>query len=432
MAPTLTWGAGPHGEWWPCPRAGTSGATKRLADLSGVEPLKRVAARLRALLSADTDQALVRARASGEVLVGGDAAGLHSILRSVIVNLYASGSLRLEARARVGSAGALSYAGRIFWRLRSRPYPLWSVVHHGHRRDTDHRRASSSGPRGRTAAGAVNNRTFFDIVLLRHGELGAPLRLAAVRLHGGARRPPVPRDHRVCQLLTGISRAAKPSFGAFDPPIHALPDHRRSSGGKDVRRCCAVGPASAPDGRDRPPHRALAASAVPRTHQEELQRSARPGARSASRCSMSTSSRGSTTPRAPCRDSALQLLARRLRKSVRTSDLVARFGGEEFVVAFPRMDVDRAVRRVNELRRSSRAFASDRWQAYPALTLSAGVGAGPRTARPSRRFWPGWTSASMRRRRPGRNRVIGPRGTSRPRGGSAVDPACRRHGSLHP
>src|SRR5215468_3446715 len=49
-------------------------------------------------------------------------------------------------------------------------------------------------------------------------------------------------------------------------------------------------------------------------------------------------------------DRALQLLAGRLRKSVRSSDLVARFGGEEFVIAFPRLDVDRALRRVNELR----------------------------------------------------------------------------------
>ncbi|HZJ54604.1 MAG TPA: hypothetical protein VFD38_10740, partial [Myxococcaceae bacterium] len=46
--------------------------------------LQKVAARLRALLSADTDQALVRARGSGEVLVGAMRLGL--IMTIVVTN----------------------------------------------------------------------------------------------------------------------------------------------------------------------------------------------------------------------------------------------------------------------------------------------------------------------------------------------------------
>ena len=114
-------------------------------------------------------------------------------------------------------------------------------------------------------------------------------------------------------------------------------------------------------------------------------------------------------------DRALQVLAERLRKSVRTSDLVARFGGEEFVVAFPRMDVERAVKRVNELRLELGGVPIPvPGHGAKNLTLSAGVGSWPADgetfedvlARIDERLYEAKTQ--------GRNRVIGPRSHLRP------------------
>ena len=114
-------------------------------------------------------------------------------------------------------------------------------------------------------------------------------------------------------------------------------------------------------------------------------------------------------------DRALQVLAERIRKSVRTSDLVARFGGEEFVVAFPRMDVERAVKRVNELRAElGEVPIPVVGHGTKHLTLSAGVGSWPADgetfedvlARIDERLYEAKTQ--------GRNRVVGPRSHLRP------------------
>ena len=109
-------------------------------------------------------------------------------------------------------------------------------------------------------------------------------------------------------------------------------------------------------------------------------------------------------------DRALQMLAAKLRKSVRSSDLVARFGGEEFVIAFPRLDVDRAVRRVNELRVELSSVQIPVSGKTFQLTLSGGVGCWPADgetfdavlARVDERLYEAKTA--------GRNQVIGPRG----------------------
>ncbi len=76
-------------------------------------------------------------------------------------------------------------------------------------------------------------------------------------------------------------------------------------------------------------------------------------------------------------DHALQLLAERLRSAVRGTDLVARFGGEEFVVAFPGMDVALAVVRVEDLRIKLAQVAIPVEGVMQWLTVSAGVGSWP-------------------------------------------------------
>ena len=109
-------------------------------------------------------------------------------------------------------------------------------------------------------------------------------------------------------------------------------------------------------------------------------------------------------------DRALQILAGRLRKSVRGSDLVARFGGEEFVIAFPRMDVDRAVRRVNELRAELETIPIPVSGESLHLTVSAGIGSWPADGHTFDEVLAKVDERLYEAKRQGRNQVIGPRG----------------------
>jgi len=114
-------------------------------------------------------------------------------------------------------------------------------------------------------------------------------------------------------------------------------------------------------------------------------------------------------------DRALQLLAERLRRSVRTSDLVARFGGEEFVVAFPRMDIERAVKRVNELRVDLGGVPiSVAGHGTKHLTLSAGVGSWPADGETFEDVLARIDERLYEAKKQGRNRAIGPRDHLRP------------------
>jgi diguanylate cyclase (GGDEF)-like protein len=79
----------------------------------------------------------------------------------------------------------------------------------------------------------------------------------------------------------------------------------------------------------------------------------------------------------PAGDRALQLTATRLRASVRKSDLVARFGGEEFVVAFPETAVDQARVRVEHIRTELARLPIPVGREQQQVTVSAGVGSWP-------------------------------------------------------
>ena len=107
-------------------------------------------------------------------------------------------------------------------------------------------------------------------------------------------------------------------------------------------------------------------------------------------------------------DRALQLLAERLRTAVRATDLVARFGGEEFVVAFPGMDVAQAVLRVEDLRIKLAQVAIPVDGMLHRLTVSAGVGSWPVDGSNFSEVLAQADARLYEAKRHGRNCVVGP------------------------
>ena len=111
----------------------------------------------------------------------------------------------------------------------------------------------------------------------------------------------------------------------------------------------------------------------------------------------------------PVGDRALQAVATRLRSSVRKSDLVARFGGEEFVVAFPETAVDQARQRVEHIRAElARVSIQVGRGEQRQVTVSAGLGSWPADGET---FDAVLTTADARlyeAKRSGKNRVVSP------------------------
>jgi two-component system cell cycle response regulator len=107
-------------------------------------------------------------------------------------------------------------------------------------------------------------------------------------------------------------------------------------------------------------------------------------------------------------DRALQLLAERLRSAVRATDLVARFGGEEFVVAFPGMEVAQAVLRVENLRIKLAQVAIPVDGVMHWLTMSAGVGSWPVDGGTFTEVLSHADARLYEAKRRGRNCVVGP------------------------
>jgi len=107
-------------------------------------------------------------------------------------------------------------------------------------------------------------------------------------------------------------------------------------------------------------------------------------------------------------DRALQLLAERLRSAVRATDLVARFGGEEFVVAFPGMEVDQAVLRVEALRLKLSQVPIPIDGVIHRLTMSAGVGSWPVDGSSFTEVLAQADARLYEAKRRGRNCVVGP------------------------
>lgn len=79
----------------------------------------------------------------------------------------------------------------------------------------------------------------------------------------------------------------------------------------------------------------------------------------------------------PAGDEVIRVLARILSDGAREGDIACRYGGEEFVVALPRMDLDAAMVRAEKWRLASADFTVTHGELVIRFTLSAGIAAFP-------------------------------------------------------
>jgi diguanylate cyclase (GGDEF)-like protein len=365
------------------------------------------AARLRALLSADTDQALVRARTDGEKLVGVLRLAF-IVIFSIVATSGLSGRASWQFDLTLMGASLLYGLGMLLLALR---FSGWWVPWLTTAVDVSLVTAAltSAVIAGQPLA-ALNNRTLFDtyffVVItstLRYDwRLSAFTALLAVGQFTGLTAY-VSRHWNLAELQS-------PLHGTFAPVGHAL----------RIFILAAVGTSSVAVARWARHLRLM----VGTDHltglsqrrpfferlEEELERA------TSSRATLSVAlfdvdefKKFNDTFGHLAGDRALQLLAGRLRKSVRTTDLVARYGGEEFVVAFPRMDVERAVRRADELRAELAAVTLPAGGGVRHLTLSVGVASWPADGEAFEEVLGQADKRLYQAKDRGKNCVIGPR-----------------------
>lgn len=108
-------------------------------------------------------------------------------------------------------------------------------------------------------------------------------------------------------------------------------------------------------------------------------------------------------------DELLQELARVLRQSLRNEDLLARFGGEEFVVLLPGTNAEQAVRVGDKLRRAVERQLSVSGSLGPTgkVTVSVGVSSCPEDGAEARELLRIADDRLYEAKAAGRNRVVG-------------------------
>lgn len=107
-------------------------------------------------------------------------------------------------------------------------------------------------------------------------------------------------------------------------------------------------------------------------------------------------------------DLALQSVARRLRQSIRKSDLAARLGGDEFVLAFPATDAAQAVGRLDGLRQEIAGLRVPMGRGELKLTISVGVASWPEEGEAFEAVLAIADARTFEAKRLGKNCVVGP------------------------
>lgn len=371
---------------------------------------ERAAAQVRALLSDDTDQALVRARTSAEVLVGAMRLGL--ILAIVAANAFYEPSIVTTKLGLALTLAAPLYAGALLaiaFRVQ-RAWIAWAscALDVSLITITLSLFVASGEP-----LGALNNKFLFETysVVVINSILRFDWRLCAFTA-----------TLAVLQFLGltsyvaahwDLSTLQSPAFGVFLPRSHMF----RMIVLVGVGTSCVAAAKWARHlrlmvGTDHLTGLSQRRPFLERI-EEELARSGDRGALSLALFDVDEFKRYNDRFGHLDGDRALQLLAQRLRKLIRTTDLVARFGGEEFIVAFPRMEVARAARRVNELRIELSKVPLPTSEGVQHLTVSAGVGSWPEDGRGFEEVLGRVDERLYEAKRSGRNRVVGPPGLLR-------------------
>jgi diguanylate cyclase (GGDEF)-like protein len=104
-------------------------------------------------------------------------------------------------------------------------------------------------------------------------------------------------------------------------------------------------------------------------------------------------------------DQVLKVLAQLLRQRLRMSDIVGRFGGDQYVVVLPDTDGAAAVEKMDEVRRCFAAIPHDSDRETFSTTLSCGVAEFP-SSLTSHELITAADEALERAKRGGRNRVV--------------------------
>ena len=107
-------------------------------------------------------------------------------------------------------------------------------------------------------------------------------------------------------------------------------------------------------------------------------------------------------------DLALQTVARRLRQSIRKSDLAARLGGDEFVLVFPDTEVEQAVLRLESLREEVAGLRIQAGRAQFTVTMSVGVASFPADGGGTAEVLAAADARAFEAKALGKNRVVGP------------------------
>ena len=107
----------------------------------------------------------------------------------------------------------------------------------------------------------------------------------------------------------------------------------------------------------------------------------------------------------PAGDEVIRILGRILSEGAREGDVVCRYGGEEFVVALPRMDLDAAVARAEKWRLTAAEYCVTHGELEIRFSLSAGVANFPTHHADTDALLQCADSALYRSKNDGRNRV---------------------------